>query len=100
KGNNKSLAKEKVRPTVSDSANDNGEGSSSMASSSKTATAINNGNDDNSDDELALGRESDDYDSGSETDDSKESTYSIREKGKKGKVNMEGEEVNMVWRLE
>lgn len=90
KDNNKSLAKEKIRPTVSGSANGNGEDSSSMASSSKTATAINNGNDnndnDNSDDELALGQDSDDYDSGSETDDSKDSTYILADKAKKGKV--------------
>ncbi|KAK1777551.1 hypothetical protein QBC45DRAFT_469477 [Copromyces sp. CBS 386.78] len=54
----------------------NGEGSSSTASSSKTATAINNDIVNNSGDELALGQDtypSDDSNSGSETDDSKDS---------------------------
>lgn len=90
KGNNKTKVNGKGKATVPGSTDDNDEGngvgSSSMASSSKTATAIINGNDNNSDDELALGQNSDDYSSGSETDDSKDSNFTLSSKSKKGKV--------------
>ncbi|KAK3399780.1 hypothetical protein B0T20DRAFT_169025 [Sordaria brevicollis] len=60
-----------------------------MASSSKTAAISTNGNNKSeSDDEfrLAVGQNSDDYDSGSETDNSKDSDFELTSKPKKRKA--------------